>query len=142
MKYENQSLCSTCGGKCCKNSPCFFMPQDFTDLSFEGILREFSEKDYLCIRLDRVPRITMRSADWGKTIIPFFTRGRRNPCMVLTPNGCPFSYEERPTGGKLLVPDPNQDCKSKLTLEEVRVAWKPYEETLWKVASIVNSGLI
>lgn len=131
-KYENKSLCTKCGGQCCKNDPCFFMPEDFDDLSVDGLLRELKDKDYLCILLDKVPRITMRSSKWAKIVDPLLT-DKTNVCMLLTPTGCPFSYDERPTGGKMLVPDPNGCCTSKITLDNIRLAWAPYMPVLLQV---------
>ena len=132
MKYENESLCAACGGQCCKSDPCFFMPEDFQDLSVEGLLRELKDKDYLCIMLDKVPRIIMRSSKWPKIINPVLMK-ETNPCMLLTSTGCTFSYDERPTGGKSLVPDPNGHCKSILSLDDIRLAWAPYMPILLQV---------
>ena len=130
MKYENQSLCTKCQGQCCKKGPCFFMPEDFSDLSFAGLFKELQEKDYLCILYSVIPRISMRSKNWPKVVTASMTKGK-NPCMVLTPTGCPYSYEDRPTGGKMLIPDPNlKECKSKLTLLDIDAAWVPYSDIL------------
>lgn len=129
MKYENQSLCSACGGYCCKQGPCFFMPEDFPDLSLEGLLKEFREKDYLCIILDEVPYISMRTEHW-KTVVRLFEKRISGPCVLLTPTGCKFSYDERPTGGKLLIPDPFHHCHLKLDANSFDKAWKPYSEVL------------
>ncbi|MCI9287032.1 MAG: hypothetical protein HFJ57_03505 [Clostridia bacterium] len=128
MKYENQSLCSACGGYCCKQSPCFFMPEDFPDLSLEGLLKEFREKDYLCIILDEVAYISMRTEHW-KSVVRLFEKRVSGPCVLLTPTGCKFSYDERPTGGKLLIPDYGR-CYLKLDAKSFIKAWKPYSEVL------------
>ena len=128
MKYENQTLCSACGGYCCKQSPCFFMPEDFPDLSLEGLLKEFREKDYLCIILDEVAYISMRTEHW-KSVVRLFEKRVSGPCVLLTPTGCKFSYDERPTGGKLLIPDYGR-CYLKLDAKSFIKAWKPYSEVL------------
>ena len=128
MKYENQSLCSACGGYCCKQSPCFFMPEDFPDLSLEGLLKEFREKDYLCIILDEVAYISMRTEHW-KSVVRLFEKRVSGPCVLLTPTGCKFSYDERPTGGKLLIPDYGR-CYLKLDAKSFIKAWEPYSEVL------------
>ena len=128
MKYENQSLCSACGGYCCKQSPCFFMPEDFPDLSLEGLLKEFREKDYLCIILDEVAYISMRTEHW-KSVVRLFEKRVSGPCVLITPTGCKFSYDERPTGGKLLIPDYGR-CYLKLDAKSFIKAWKPYSEVL------------
>ena len=131
MKYENQSLCSACGGYCCKNSPCFFMPEDFPDLSLDRLLKEFQEKDYLCILLGDVAFISMRAKHW-KRIVQLFESRIPDSCVALTPTGCKFSYDERPTGGKLLVPAVTgfYDCYHKLDYTTFSTAWAPYDEVL------------
>ncbi len=131
MKYENQSLCKACGGYCCINCPCFFMPEDFPDLTLEGLLKEFREKDYLCIIANDVPYISMRATNW-KRIVQLFEKRITNPCMLLTSTGCTFSYDERPTGGKLLIPS-SHGCYSKLDAISIFQAWAPYTEVLLQV---------
>lgn len=136
MKYENKSLCSKCGGMCCKNGPCFFMPDDFSDLSLEGLKKEFSKKDYLCICLTDIPFISIRLDFWEKVVRPttYFLGG---PCPLLTETGCPFSYDERPTSAKMLVPLPNNQCELILFPNMVDLAWEPYKETLLQLATMI-----
>lgn len=134
MKYENPSLCATCGGCCCKNDPCFFMPDDFTDLSVDGLIREFEQKDYLCIYLSEVPNISMRGENWPKVTAPHHLK-KSNRCVLLTDRGCPFSYDERPTGGKLFVPNPDGDCYNLVKTPDINMAWAPYMKTLLQVAA-------
>lgn len=133
MKYENPSLCALCGGNCCKADPCFFMPDDFSDLSVKSLIREFEQKDYLCIYCSAVPFISIRAKDWPR-VVSQFSKKKMNPCILLTPTGCPFSYKERPSGGKMLVPNSSGDCRSLLSLLDVHRAWYPYMETLFQVA--------
>ena len=44
----NITLCSKCGGACCKMCGCHFSPDDFEDLSFEGLKKELL-KGYISI---------------------------------------------------------------------------------------------
>ena len=37
---ENKELCKECKGQCCKNKGCHFSPDQFNDLSFEGLKKE------------------------------------------------------------------------------------------------------
>lgn len=127
MKYEDQSRCSACGGYCCKQSPCFFMPEDFPDLSLEALLKEFREKDYLALMADDIPYISMRSERW-KGRVQYSTLALGS-CVFLTPTGCKFSYDERPTGGKLLIPSAH-GCYLKLDAESFSKAWSPYSKVL------------
>lgn len=138
MKYENQSLCSACGGYCCKQSPCSFMPKDFSDLSLEGLLKEFREKDYLTIVFNvfevDIPYISMRAKHWKTTIRLIETR-TQDSCVGLTSTGCMFSYDERPTGGKLVVPSTYHPygCYLDLSSDTFSKAWAPYSEVLYQL---------
>ena len=48
IEFENKELCSACGGICCKNMGCHYSPDDFSDLSFEGLKKEI-DKGYISI---------------------------------------------------------------------------------------------
>ena len=37
IEYENLNLCAECGGKCCKNSGCGYLPKDFENMFFGNL---------------------------------------------------------------------------------------------------------
>lgn len=128
---ENAYLCSKCGGKCCKTDSCFYMPEDFSEMSLTYLLEEFLKKDYLCIYLDTTNWfgvIRVRSKGWPRLV--FSDKFEDKPCMLLTDSGCSLSYEKRPTGGKALIPSFSLKCKSMLEAEDILYAWLPYQKLL------------
>ncbi len=134
----NITLCSKCGGACCKMCGCHFSPDDFEDLSFEGLKKELL-KGYISI--DYVDEEIIYS-DIGVYILrtrnqgaPIVDMGFRNdtPCILLTEEGCKLDYEKRPTGGKLLIPDSNFKCFSRYNIRDCCYEWKPYKNVLYKL---------
>ena len=50
-------------------------------------------------------------------------------CILLTEDGCPLSFEERPKGARLLIPSANK-CKSLYTKEDCCIDWIKYHDIL------------
>ena len=57
--------------------------------------------------------------------------------MLLTENGCPLPFEERPLGARALKPRENyyDDCESYYTKEDCKNEWKQYEDILRELVS-------
>lgn len=136
-KNVDSSICAKCGGKCCKICGCHFSPDDFKDISFEGLKKEI-EKGYISI--DYVdPEICY--SDYGIYILIVRNQGapivdtgvRRTPCSLLTSNGCKLSYEDRPTGGKMLIPSNIMKCESKYSIYDCCYDWKTYQNVLYQL---------
>ncbi len=142
----NSEICAECGGMCCKKCGCHFSPDDFVDVSFEGLKTEL-EKGYISIDYVSGEMIDQRG---GFYILRIRNRGakivdleyKRTPCILLTESGCKLGYGERPTGGKLLIPsaefhnffgEMERNCHSAYTIEDCCMEWKPYQEILGKL---------
>lgn len=107
---ENFKICSTCNGKCCKSHPCAVFPEDIKPLSKEKI-REMINSNY-CINwwegdvieegnLSRVYYIMPRVKGDNRVIVNSWG----GECTFFVNNkGCSLSWQDRPTGGKLLIP--------------------------------------
>ncbi len=144
-KNVNREICAECGGACCKMCGCHFSPDDFEELSFEFLRKEI-EKGYISI--DFVDRdyiycdhgyYILRMRNKGAPIVDT-KRFRGSPCIKLTEGGCEFDYEQRPTGGKLLIPSKKRspltgrNCESKYSLRDCCFEWEPYQEILRRLA--------
>lgn len=147
FRNVNSRICSECGGECCKRCGCQYSPDDFKDISFEGLKREL-EKGYISI--DYVDgEVILQS--FGVYILrvrnqdsPIVDTGFRNkgPCILLTEKGCKLSYKKRPSGGKLLIPSdklagfltPKRQCKSQYPIEDCCYEWKPHQKLLSQLA--------
>lgn len=144
----DKKLCSACKGVCCKVCGCFFSPFDFEKITFEYLSEQIARKGYISIRYIPKTRsgqgtgvfvLSVRNSDADIVDIPLRSRGG---CSLLTDKGCPFSDEERPTGGRLLIPVGNVDKKGKAhpncfqsyRIEDVCCEWLPYKKILQKLA--------
>ncbi len=146
VKNVNINYCTTCGGECCKRCGCEFSPDDFADLSFEGLKKEI-EKGYItieCIKGDEIERIEdmlfLRVRNVNSPIVDYARRKKR--CILHTDKGCKLGYEERPTGGKLLIPTiqtsglifKSRCCRSSYRIEECCYEWSSHQKTLLELA--------
>lgn len=130
----NHSICASCGGKCCKHAPCVLLPCDIKDMSVNGI-KEMLDTGYYSLRVQQYNfddiLITMctRQIDMGRVRDTLLF----NTCSLWTENGCPLSDGDRPTGARLLIPDPSHRCRNLLSDSVLRRAWEPYQNVLLKV---------
>lgn len=119
---ENRDLCKKCGGICCKKFGCEIFPEDvikrYNEIS-EETLCQLINTGYVSIdcwtacgnpgklhpkkemyEYDRIFFLRMRHIN--KPICDIYSMG---PCKALTEYGCMLDWDNRPTGGKLLVPN-------------------------------------
>lgn len=148
-EFENRDLCEACGGRCCKTAPCHYSPRDFADLSYKGLKKLLKKKGYISVVrfADSLTTETARSI--GFMTAEFFVlrvRSRETKiavnsadifkgdwCSMLSSYGCMLSYDERPYGGKMLIPLEGRKCEQKYTIEECVKDWIPYQKVLKKV---------
>jgi hypothetical protein len=136
--FENYEICKKCGGECCKRCGCNYYPKDFKEMTFEH-LKSILDKGEISITtcvyvnadcnnkifIEKV--LNLRARNINRPIVDLISK--KNTCSVLTETGCKYSFNERPTGGILLIPD-NDECINiyppELQLEE----WKKHQEVL------------
>lgn len=138
----NSELCNNCKGKCCKNCGCFLSPQDFGKISYKALNKEL-QKGYISIDLVRKSNyvkkgtLVLRIRNIDSPIVDIKRSSKKHQCMMLTPKGCSFSYEERPLGGKLFIPLVNSEgigvCYPKYSYIECAREWQPYSRILKKL---------
>ena len=129
----NQDLCKKCQGKCCKETGCFFMPEDFEKMELNFLKKRINE-GYITIAVITsnlgmilpTPVLYLKIRNKGASICDV---SRTGECELLTPTGCKLSFKERPSGGKGLIPD-TPICHSIFTSVEVIERWKPYDKLL------------
>ena len=145
--FEDPSIfkndcCKECKGYCCKKCGCAYYVEDFEDLSFESLKKEL-EKETISItsviEMDKIhgqminnPVLFLRVRNRKRGIIDLFSEKTR--CSLLTPDGCPYSLEERPLGAMMLLPKKDHDTLACETLKEVNDItienWKKHQEVL------------
>lgn len=141
---ENKELCKECKGQCCKNMGCHFSPDQFNDLSFEGLKKEI-DKGFISIDWWEGNPFDEEDVTIGKR--GYFLRVRNKnkgvidpafygECSLLTEDGCSLSYDERPKGGRELIPTKENGqfkCELKYTKNECARDWYKYSDVLDKL---------
>ena len=148
--FEDPSIfkssdCKKCKGHCCKMCGCAYFVEDFEDLSFESLKKEL-EKETISItsvlELDKIrnqvinsPVLFLRTRNRKREIVDLFSEKTR--CSLLTPDGCPYSFEERPLGAIMLLPSYKNGklaCESLELSNEIALEnWKKHQEALKKL---------
>lgn len=132
----NEAICKNCKCKirCCERYGCSFSPFDFEKITFENLKKEL-DKGYIAIDFigmedsdleDNTYYLRMRHLGMG--ICDTDSQGGK--CCQLTKNGCNFSYKERPTGGKTLIPKEDGNCICQYSIKKIAKEWFPYREIL------------
>lgn len=139
-KIENKQLCKECGGSCCKRMACHYSPDDFEEITYESLKKEI-EKGFISIDwwegnpfengsdndIDIAYYLRIRNKD-SKIVDPSWG----GECILLTDDGCPLSYEERPKGARML--EPNEDnCISHYDKRQAARDWYKYNDILYKL---------
>lgn len=142
----NAEICAECGGVCCKTCGCHFSPDDFPEISFEYLKKEL-EKGYISIDYvdreviyDDINIFILRVRNQNAPIVDMGYR--RTPCILLTENGCKLDYDNRPAGGKLLIPKESfptlfgetRRCHCKYDIDDCCYEWKPHQKVLYRLA--------
>ena len=138
-------MCQECKGHCCKKCGCAYFVEDFEDLSFENLKKEL-EKETISItsvlEMDIVknhytchPVLFLRVRNRNREIVDLFSEKTR--CALLKPSGCPYSFEERPLGAIMLLPQQKNGDLACETLEDINdIAienWKKHQSALKKL---------
>ncbi len=139
-KIENKIVCQKCGGYCCKKSGCDYYPLDFVSYKAD-YLEEEIKKGFISI----VALLKFSDDHGQKTVRPFLYLRARNKgrgpvdlvsykktCASLDTDGCRFDYDNRPSGGKHLVPSAKGHfyCYPDVDpLKEV-LKWRNYQNVL------------
>lgn len=129
----DKEMCRMCGGKCCKKCGCHFSPEDFGKISYELLKLKIS-KGYISIGIYEYPEkgkgYFLKMRDKGSGIIS--NNEKTGGCVYLTPNGCKFSYKDRPKGGRMLIPG-EDFCYNQYDYIDCCNDWFPYEHLIEKL---------
>lgn len=146
-KNVNAKICAECGGQCCKRCGCIFSPDDFKEISFDFLRMEI-EKWYITIDFFSAEALcrdigvyVLRVRNQNSPIV--YSGTKESPCILLTEKGCKLSYDERPSGGKLLIPSKRTSiilgekehiCPSLYTYRDACYEWLPHKSILSDLA--------
>lgn len=139
---ETLDVCKNCG-KCCKNYPGAYHPEQFEDLSKEKILEMLASNKYaIDAYCDDCVDNDSDSDEFGYFIRPLGSD--ENPQRTLGQYrtiGCDLSFEERPWACQRLTSDTCMnidECDTKLSIAD---AWKEYHDILDNVVKTNNIKL-
>ena len=137
----NGELCHKCGGKCCRNYPCVFSPEDFIDIYDLDYMKSILDTGYFVIDTffryqgeDIIYYVRPRGVDDDNVVTDPDKRGRR--CILHTDNGCMLDFYTRPSGGALLIPNPNRiiceysRCDAKYSSTDQYEEWCDYQDVM------------
>lgn len=150
MKNENKELCSECGGYCCKKSGCDYYVSDFKRIDKNTILEALASKKISIVsafvferlnddKIVATPFLYLRARNQDRDIVDLYSV--KTTCMSLTETGCAYTYENRPGGGKNLIPQ-KPICKPLLDPIEQIKAWAPYQGLLSKIVKRITGNSV
>lgn len=141
IKNENIDICRECGGMCCKKSGCDYSALDFKNCSYNTLYNELLKGDksivsYMKFKVDSngnytyEPLLYLRARNNGRDIVDLVSI--KTGCSLLGENGCKFSYEERPSGGKNLKPVRKEEgeCVPLASPLYIVNSWIKHQQTL------------
>ena len=139
---ENKEYCKNCGGYCCKKSGCDYYPEDFKDLSFNGLTNILSQGNISIVsfldferlpngKLTYTPFLYLRARNIDRDIVDLVSI--KKTCSMLKEDGCYYDIEHRPSGGVNLIPASNRlNCHPKENHLEHIKQWGRYQKVLSK----------
>jgi hypothetical protein len=113
---------------------------DFNDISFES-LKNIIDKGYISIDWwegdvfgnNRGCTYYLRVRNKDADIVDASWGGE---CILLTNNGCSLSFNERPKGGRGLIPKEDFNCEVTYSKKDSCRDWYPYQDILTKLVDI------
>lgn len=156
IENNTSSECVLCNGLCCRNMGCEIFPQDVkrwfnTDIITKDIIIKLLDSKY--IQLDwyegdireyifKYPNIK----DYKSISYYLHMRNKNDPviydswggeCIAFISGvGCKLTWEQRPTGGKALIPKNGKTqlkCILDVSKAECCLAWMPYYKILNRI---------
>ena len=140
-KYQNYNVCRSCMGQCCKIISCPYSPDDFESMQFNYLVNRLRKGDISIALIDKeqVYKDTdcfyLRPRLRGRPVVDIGFSKRVGTCIHLTATGCDLTYEERPTGGRLLIPeaDMKKQCLSDYGPNDVYREWLPFKKVIARI---------
>ncbi len=145
--YINYEMCKKCGGACCKQNGCIYLPKDFENLSFDYLKKEI-DKGYISISGQPFVLfkdawsflLYLRARNVNSNIVDLFPVG--GPCALLTDTGCSLDETKRPSLGLMVESTKiGGPCKKKYD-SDIALNWLDYDDVLSKLIKYyTNMGI-
>ena len=150
MILEDKDICKKCRDKCCEKSGCDYYVEDFQNFQLDYLLNRLEEGnisivaalgfDYVGNKVVCSPILYLRARNEGKGIVDLLSIKTR--CAVLTENGCPYTFNERPSGGKFFVPKENGKCYPLMNQKEKILEWKAHQKILHRLVKRITGKTV
>lgn len=148
---ENKDICRQCGGFCCKKSGCDYASTDFKNLGINNlysILLEGRISIVSAISFEKLnngklfanPILFLRARNIDRPIVDLLSM--KKTCSQLTKDGCSYEHDNRPAGGRNLVPALNRKCYSELPQMEIINTWNSYQRTLSRLVKKITGNTV
>ena len=137
--YVDKEMCKNCGGVCCKENGCAYLPQDFKNMNINYLIEELN-KGNISISGQPAPFLGdtwtyilfLRARNEDAPIVDLFTNG--GPCKNLTETGCGLKRNEMPSLGKSVKPTKvGGPCKQMLEPVFMTDSWLKYQNLLKRI---------
>lgn len=141
QRVEDAALCSSCGGRCCKQLPGRFKPDDLDRYGglTASVVNRLLDKGlaaitgaFVCVFDSGMAPVLMLCAQGvGRPAIDLFRSNIR--CASLLASGCTFALGERPFECAAIVPS-TAECKLSGTIH-MEDLWTQHQEVLRQVVT-------
>ncbi len=136
-KQIDHSICAKCGGRCCKNSGCYYSTRDFKEISFESLaihlLKGYTSIVGIESELSGYDNsLVLKTRNVGQSIVDIGTPVS-SQCILLGKSGCSLDDTKRPYGGRALIPQEGHSCIAGYTFREAVAEWMPYQGLLFQL---------
>lgn len=147
----NHSLCSKCKGYCCRQCGCTLFPRDISS-SKERFQKDLKKKirtgnySFIIVIYPEGNKYTyqlrLRTRNVNREIIDLFSP--YSECSLWSPEtGCSFSDQDRPSGGRYLIPQPNHECYLDYDDDWALSEWNKVQEEMEKeFKKIAHEGVL
>ena len=140
-RVEDLELCARCGGRCCKEAPGRFAPEDFEGscgFDIEKVRASVKDKRasfvvgfIKALSSPLAPIFMLKHRGKGKGVLEFFSSDTQ--CSVLTASGCPYSLDERPFECAGIVPSTEKCALPEgMHMEDF---WAPWQDAMRELVS-------
>mgnify|MGYP003308689647 CR=1 FL=1 len=150
--FEDKNICSKCKGKCCKKCGCDYAPNDFESLSIDYLQNKLESGNISIVatlvferlnngKLTCTPILYLRARNKNRPIVDLISI--KTTCSLLTENGCPYEYKDRPSGAKNVIPMPDFNCKKNISQEDlIIIPWLSYQKTLSRLVKRLTGNSV
>lgn len=134
--YPPSKMCNDCGN-CFRSMPGHYSPNDFEDLSFEGLKTEI-DKGRIAIDWwegDYGPEYYLRARHDNENIVHGSWGGM---CVNLRSDGCILPFEGRPLGCRALKPRDTFGgrCNNSYSKKDCKNDWRDYADVLKRLVVV------